>query len=78
MCIIEFWYCVWCEKTVKSFDYTPLNISQKTVQVTELQPNMAIIGKSFKKDSKEITKVLKGLNEEEVAAVEAELESKGY
>lgn len=39
---------------------------------------MSIIGKHFKKDSKEIVKVLKALDDGEVAKVEAELESKGY
>jgi len=47
------------------------------VQVTELQPQMALIGKSFKKDSKEIVKVLKDMADEEVTKVESDLESKG-
>ncbi|XP_035207328.1 glycine--tRNA ligase-like [Stegodyphus dumicola] len=51
----------------------------KTVQVTELQPQMAVIGKAFKKDSKDIAKVLKELNEDEISNVEKELESQnGY
>ncbi|GFU07860.1 glycine--tRNA ligase [Nephila pilipes] len=53
-------------------------MSQKTVQVTELQPQMAKIGKSFKKDAKEITKVLKELGEEEIGLLEKEMETKGF
>lgn len=49
----------------------------KTVEVTELQPQMAVIGKSFKKDAKEITRVLKNLSEEELTTVETELQAKG-
>lgn len=38
---------------------------------------MSVIGKSFKKDSKDIVKYLKEMNEDDVIAVEAELQSKG-
>ncbi|KFM58099.1 Glycine--tRNA ligase, partial [Stegodyphus mimosarum] len=40
---------------------------------------MAVIGKAFKKDSKDIARVLKDLNEDEISNVEKELESQnGY
>ncbi|GFX30829.1 glycine--tRNA ligase [Trichonephila clavipes] len=51
--------------------------TKATVQVTELQPQMAKIGKSFKKDAKEITRVLKELGEEEISLLEKEMETKG-
>ncbi|GIZ03287.1 glycine--tRNA ligase [Caerostris extrusa] len=38
---------------------------------------MAKIGKSFKKDAKEITKVLKELDEDKIAELEKEMETKG-
>ncbi|GFY55601.1 glycine--tRNA ligase [Trichonephila inaurata madagascariensis] len=38
---------------------------------------MAKIGKSFKKDAKEITRVLKELGEEEISLLEKEMETKG-
>lgn len=48
------------------------------MQVTELQPQMALIGKSFKKDAKEINRILKELDDDNIALVEKELEGKGY
>lgn len=48
------------------------------MQVTELQPQMALIGKSFKKDAKEISRILKELDDDNIALVEKELEGKGY
>ncbi|GIX92981.1 glycine--tRNA ligase [Caerostris darwini] len=38
---------------------------------------MAKIGKSFKKDAKEITKILKELDEDKIAELEKEMETKG-
>lgn len=38
---------------------------------------MSVIGKAFKKDSKDIVKHLKEINEDDVITVEAELQSKG-
>ncbi|XP_042912505.1 glycine--tRNA ligase [Parasteatoda tepidariorum] len=48
----------------------------RTVQVTEVQPQMALIGKSFKKDAKEITKALKELEGEKIIELEKKIESK--
>ncbi|XP_054712516.1 glycine--tRNA ligase-like [Uloborus diversus] len=50
---------------------------QKTVQVTELHPQMAIIGKSFKKDAKSITQVLKELDEDHILELEKKLQADG-
>lgn len=51
--------------------------SPKNIQVTELQPQMSVIGKTFKKDSKDITNVLKDMGEDDVLAVEGAIQSNG-
>ncbi|CAD6187919.1 unnamed protein product [Caenorhabditis auriculariae] len=51
----------------------------RNVSVVEPQPNMALLGKSFKKDAKKIQAALSSLPEEEVVAMKKELqENKKY
>lgn len=49
----------------------------KTVQVTECQPQKAALGKKFKKDAKDIIKVLQELEDNEIESLEKELREKG-
>lgn len=49
----------------------------KTVDVCELVPNKVMIGKTFKKDAKLVQDALAALNEEEINALESQLNENG-
>ena len=49
----------------------------KTIDVVEAVPNKAAVGKSFKKEAKEIMEALSSLEPSAVEAVEASLKAKG-
>lgn len=49
----------------------------KVVDVVEVVPNKATLGKSFKKDAKIIADSLTNLEKDEIANLEKELETKG-
>lgn len=49
----------------------------KTLVVTEVVSNKALIGKAFKKDAKAIANVLASLSEEQIQEVKDQLDKKG-
>ena len=54
-----------------------LNPAYKTVNVVECQVDKGLLGKSFKKDAKQVTEHLTGLSTEEVDALDKLLQENG-